>query len=87
MNQREPGGANGYLRWPVKRSFREYIAALEDGSETVEDGAGLAGGSFVFAERGSTGFTDGGSTGTIRYGGGVSFSGYGGMLSARLFEP
>jgi|GEM_PF-3413507 len=87
MNQRETGEATGYLRWPVKRSFREYIAALPDGSETVDGGVASADGNFVFAECGSTGFADGGTAGTIRYGGGVSFGGYGGMLSARLFEP
>lgn len=87
MNQREPEGTSGYLNWPVKRSFRDYIAALDDGSETVEGGAASTDGNFVFAECGSTGFADGGTAGTIRYGGGVSFSGYGGMLSARLFEP
>ncbi|MGM7775783.1 HtaA domain-containing protein [Arthrobacter sp. KNU-44] len=87
MNRLESDEANGYLLWPVKKSFREYIAALEDGSETVEGGAVSADGGFVFAECESTGFTDDGSIGTIRYGGGVSFSGYGGMLSTRLFEP
>lgn len=76
------------LRWAIRSSFVDYIAALEDG---VIEGARDETGAFVFAAEGipapageqSTGAAEG----SARFGGTVSLRGHAGALSLTIADP
>ncbi|MBB6407155.1 HtaA domain-containing protein [Arthrobacter sp. AZCC_0090] len=77
--------APGTLRWAIKRSFRGYISALEDGSEAgigvtlTEDEYEFPGDSIHIAPDGRRIF--------VKFQGAVAFDGYGGLLAITFAQP
>lgn len=72
------------MKWSIKQSFRDYVALLDDGSEDVIEPARVDQGGLklIFPlDSETTGI------GELRFGGGVEYTGYGGILSARMLDP
>jgi hypothetical protein len=70
---------DGILRWGVKQSFREYVRAIDDGSEDTSAPAYMQNGEFCFPQ--SEG--DGGLCFTGR----ATLSAYRGMLGVTIIDP
>ncbi|ROO85658.1 Htaa protein [Actinocorallia herbida] len=80
---------DGYtLTWGVKRSFREYVAEVDDGSETFGNGARrTASGEFAFPLADAADFDPATGLGTLRFAGSVVFRAYSGVLLVRVRDP
>lgn len=69
----------GALCWGIKRSFREYVGAIEDGSvSTAEDAR---------EQDGEIWFPHDGSDQPLYFSGSVTLSAYGGMMEVTLADP
>jgi hypothetical protein len=75
----------GPLRWAIKRSFRGYISALEDGSE-AGIGVTLTEDEYEFPGDAVEIASDGGLV-RVKFHGAVAFDGYGSLLAITLAEP
>lgn len=73
-------GLGPRLYWGVKESFRQYIAGISDGAETVCEGAFMEGGAFGFPLHEA-------SEDEYRFRGRVDLTGYSGMLSLQIQNP
>jgi hypothetical protein len=74
------------LAWGVKASFRNYISSgIAKGSWSTE-GIGFADGTFRWTS-GAGAFRAETASGTVRFSGGVSFSGHDGALTLSLHNP
>lgn len=80
--------ATGQLRWNVKESFREYVRELPDGEEkwTAEVG-GITDGDLVFPAVAVSLDAETAVPPTFKFGGGVRFTGYRGMLRVDIKDP
>lgn len=67
------------LTWGLKRSFRDYVAGIDDGRETAEEGARIEARGFFFplADEGEA----------LCFSGRVALSGYNGLLELRIEDP
>jgi len=68
------------LTWGVKASFRQYVAAISDGTESVSEGAFIEGGAFSFPFQEAV-------EGEYRFQGRVDVTGYNGLLSVQVQNP
>jgi len=76
------------LRWGIKRSFRDYVTALKDGTRQIADGADeSATGEFRFPLADTSRFSLTNHTGVVRFRGRVEFGGHMGMLYVRISDP
>lgn len=67
------------LTWGLKRSFRDYVAGIDDGRETADGGARIDGAGFFFP------LVDEGEV--VRFSGRVALSAYSGLLELRIEDP
>lgn len=80
-------GAPAELRWGIKESFREYVLALNDGSESLSsDVTKDEHGNYLFRAD-PDGACDATTGGPLKFQGSVLLSGYRGMLIVRVRDP
>lgn len=78
---------HGELRWNIKDSFRDYVAELPDGAETwTGDIGGIDGHDLVFPALGIESNPESGEA-ILKFGGGVRYAGYRGMLRVDIADP
>ena len=80
--------AGGSLRWGISSSFADYVTGtIAHGSITVSGGATRSGGLFQFGQASGSTFDPATGVGTVSYGGGVRFTGHGGLLDLSIANP
>jgi hypothetical protein len=80
--------SGGSLLWGISSSFADYVTgSIAHGSITVSGGATRSGGLFQFGQVAGSTFDPTTGVGTVSYGGGVRFTGHGGLLDLSLANP
>ena len=84
----QPSDPPYHLCWGIKRSFSDYVTALNDGTRRISDGADeLATGAFRFPLSETSRFSLTTYTGVVQFRGRVEFGGHMGMLYVRISDP
>ena len=87
MTSDHESGFGHVLRWSLRSSFREYVAALQDGEEEVREGAAIDHeGRFAMHSDPAPGDTPNDDL-VLTFRGTVSFRGHGGILAVELENP
>lgn len=79
--------AKGALQWGVMTRFVKYIESNADGKVSVHGAATRGGGSFGFPQVKGGDWNPDTGLGSVRYGGGVSFSAHDGALGLSILDP
>ncbi|PHV66152.1 HtaA domain-containing protein [Williamsia muralis] len=79
----EDAGPTLGLRWPIKRTFVNYVRGMTDGKGSATHGASVTG-SMEFLYENDPGFS---STDEWRFRGDVRFAGHSGLLFVKIADP